>query len=111
MKNENFISALVRNQFPSFYEEEGKNFLSFMEAYYNFLEQERGIISQTNTLLQNHNIDESLENFIEYFRKDIIPSIPDSIVANKRLLAKHIKDFYQSRGTLSAYKLLFRILF
>jgi len=111
MKNENFISALVRNQFPSFYEEEGKNFLSFMEAYYNFLEQERGIISQTNTLLQNHNIDESLESFIEYFRKDIIPSIPDSIVANKRLLAKHIKDFYQSRGTLSAYKLLFRILF
>lgn len=111
MANENFISTLVRNQFPSFYQEEGKNFLAFIEAYYEWMETDRGAIERTNTILENHDIDDSLNEFIEYFRKDIMPNVPDSIVADKRLLAKHIKDFYQSRGTLSAYKLLFRLIF
>ena len=37
--------------------------------------------------------------------------VPENAVADKRLLAKHIKDFYQSKGTLASYKLLFRILY
>lgn len=111
MQNSKFVSALARNQFPAFYQEEGPNFLAFIEAYYEFMEQEGGVVEQTYSLKDNQDIDDTLESFIEYFRRDIIPSIPDSIVADKRLFAKHIKDFYQSRGTLSAYKLLFRILF
>lgn len=111
MANETFISALVKNQFPSFYHEEGPVFLEFIKAYYDWMEQSGKATDQIYTVRGNHDIDNALDEFIEYFRRDIIPSIPNSIVADKRLLAKHIKDFYQSRGTLSAYKLLFRILF
>ncbi len=39
MSVSNKISTLVQNQFPDFYKEDGENFLLFIEAYYEYLEQ------------------------------------------------------------------------
>lgn len=40
MRNiETRISPLIKSMFPSFYLEEGENFIAFMEAYYEWLEQ------------------------------------------------------------------------
>ena len=40
MRNiEQKISPLIKSMFPSFYMEEGENFVAFMEAYYEWLEQ------------------------------------------------------------------------
>ena len=40
MRNiEQKISPLIKSMFPSFYMEEGPNFVAFMEAYYEWLEQ------------------------------------------------------------------------
>ena len=39
MKNiEKRISPLIQSQFPSFYQEEGENFIAFVKAYYEWLE-------------------------------------------------------------------------
>ena len=38
-------------------------------------------------------------------------SLPASIAADKRLVAKHITDLYKSKGSRRAYELLFRIIF
>jgi len=40
MRNiEQKISPLISNMFPSFYQEDGQNFITFIEAYYEWLEQ------------------------------------------------------------------------
>lgn len=40
MRNiEQKISPLISNMFPAFYQEEGQNFITFIEAYYEWLEQ------------------------------------------------------------------------
>ncbi len=40
-----------------------------------------------------------------------MPEIPDDALADKRLLAKRIKDLYTTKGTIDSYKLLFKILY
>jgi hypothetical protein len=63
------------------------------------------------TLLQYRDIDTTIDRFIDYFRDDFMYEIPGNILADKRNILKHIKDFYQARGTENSFRFLFRILF
>ena len=105
------LSTLVENQFPQFYKEEGPKFLQFVKAYYEYLEQD-GKQQETQRNLQNYkDIDETLNEYIQYFRSELMAEIPNDALADKRLLAKRIKDLYTTKGTIESYKLLFRILY
>jgi len=47
---ESTISPLVKNMFPAFYQEEGENFIQFVEAYYEWLEENhQKLLLQSNT--------------------------------------------------------------
>jgi len=54
MKNiEKRISPLIQSQFPSFYQEEGENFIAFVKAYYEWLENSGIYINYSgNTVTQ-----------------------------------------------------------
>ena len=54
MKNiEKRISPLIQSQFPSFYQEEGENFIAFVKAYYEWLENSGTYINYSgNTVTQ-----------------------------------------------------------
>ena len=105
------ISAILENQFPDFYKEEGENFILFLKAYYEYMEQTGKLTHEMHNLLDYKDIDLTTNEYLEYFRRTLLAEIPDYALANKRLLAKRIKDFYQSKGTFESYKLLFRILY
>lgn len=105
------LSNLVENQFPQFYKEEGPKFLQFVKAYYQYLEQ-TGKQQDSQRNLQNYkDIDETLNEYIKYFRSELMAEIPNDALADKRLLAKRIRDLYTTKGTIESYKLLFRILY
>ena len=105
------LSTLVQSQFPSFYNEEGENFMAFIKAYYEWMETTDQTQHELKKLVEYKDIDDTIDEYIEYFRRTVMAEVPENAVADKRLLAKHIKDFYQSKGTLASYKLLFRILY
>lgn len=85
--------------------------MEFMEAYFSWLE-ETGNAQEVLTDFSNYrDIDKTVEDFLEYFRKNYFENIPKNVIVDKRLLAKHVKDLYVSKGASPAYKLLFRILF
>ena len=89
--------------------------MSFLEAYYSYLEQD-GKLTNTQKNLQNYiDIDYVVENnltdFIEQFRQQYISNIPTNVLADKAKLIKHIKQFYSSKGTEKSFKFLFRILY
>ena len=44
-KIESIISPFVENQFPSFYKEEGPQFIAFVKAYYEWLENSGSYIA------------------------------------------------------------------
>ena len=64
-----------------------------------------------NNLLSYADIDKTSGDFLEYFRRDFMPFIDRDILANKRLLQKHVQDLYLTKGTKESYEFLFRILY
>jgi hypothetical protein len=108
---EKYISPFIAQQFPSFYRSEGRNFIAFVKAYYEWLEQSNNAIGQSRSLLDNVDIDTTEDRFIEDFKAQYISNLPESVVADKRLLIKHITELYRSKGSRLGYELLFRLAF
>jgi len=111
MNIEKHISPFIASQFPSFYEEEGTNFIAFVKAYYEWAEQQDKFINLSRSIYEIKDIDSTSESFIKYFKNKYILSLPESIIADKKLLVKHILELYRSKGTQRAYELLFRLFF
>lgn len=111
MAIEKFVSPFIAQQFPAFYKEEGPNFIAFLKAYYEWMEDSQQTLQYARTLLENSDIDTTEAEFIKYFKNTYLHSLPESIIADKRLLVKHILDLYRAKGTPRAYELLFRLLF
>lgn len=108
---EKFISNFVQSQFPAFYREEGENFTLFMKAYYEWMEQSGNPVHESRSLLDYRDIDNTVEDFLEYFQKKYLYGIPFNIISNKRFLLKHILDVYRSKGTIQCYRLLFKLIY
>ena len=104
------ISNLVASQLPFFVRNDHENFVAFLEAYYEFLEQQNGVNNLTKNLLNQSDIDLT-DLFVENFYNNFIPFIPKDTAVDKTLILKHIKDFYRSRGTEKSIRFLMRILF
>ena len=105
------VSPLVEAQFPEHIRENGPRFVAFLEAYYEYLEQTNKAGNAIRTLNDNQDIDRTVSDFVEYFRREFALSIPKSALADKRLIVKHIREFYRSRGSQKSFKFLFHILF
>jgi hypothetical protein len=114
---EKTISNFIENQFPQFYKEEGQNFIQFVKAYYEWLEEDSstngygGSIKESRKLFDYRDIDTTVERFLEYFQKKYLYGIPFNVIINKRFLLKHILDVYRSKTTIQGYKLLFRLIY
>jgi hypothetical protein len=107
----NKISHIINSQVPFFVRNDHPKFITFLEAYYRFLEQENETLNQIKTLKDNSDIDRSIDLFLEKFYDNYIRLVPKEILADKTILVKHVKDFYRSRGTEKSIRFLLRLLF
>lgn len=105
------ISSQVESQFPGFIREEGPQFVAFLKAYFEYMEQSGNSINASRSIRDNIDIDRTVDSFVEYFRKEFMINIPKETLADKRLLTKHIRDFYRTRGSQESYRFLFRAIF
>jgi len=107
----NKISAIVSSQLPEFVRNENPVFVSFIEAYYKFVEQDKNSQEIIQNLLLYNDIDSTTEDFIKYFLSNYASILPENIIANKKLAIKRIKDIYESKGSPLSFQLFFRIVF
>jgi hypothetical protein len=105
------ISHLVSSQVPFFVRNDHANFIRFIEAYYEFLEQEGGLVDISKNVLSYRDIDQSIGIFEQKLHDTFLKLIPEDIQADKTLLLKHIKDFYRARGTEKSIRFLLNLLF
>ena len=105
------ISKIVSSQLPEFIQSDYSTFVSFIEAYYKFLEQDQGAFELIQNARSYNDLDKTTESFVQYFLKNYAQDIPVSVLANKRFLVKRIKDLYESKGSELSFKLLFNLLF
>jgi hypothetical protein len=111
-------SILVNRQVPEFVRDEYPTFVTFLEAYYQFLEgtantgtTANNLVTTSKNLRDIRDVDSSLENFQTNFYNTYASLIPLDVQANKELLFKHLVSLYKSKGSDSSFKLLFQLLF
>ena len=120
-------SVQIAQQLPEFVRDDPnyQNFVLFLEAYYEWLETQytananstivsttsQGITYGSKNILNYVDVDETLDEFLQYFLNDFLPYIPVEISTDKRKLLKISKQFYQSKGTENSYKFLFKVLY
>jgi len=98
---------IAASQLPEFVRAQFPTFVAFVEAYYEWLD------TQQVDYKKLRDIDETLVDFIKYFKAEIAHNYPivSSNYDTERFLLKHIKDQYLAKGSEASYKLLFRLLF
>ena len=106
-------SILVNSQLPDFVRDnpDYANFNLFLQAYYEWMEQNGKVTDRTENLLNYKDIDETTEEFLDYFTNDFLPYFPQDILIDKRTAVKVARELYQTKGTPASYKFLFRILY
>ena len=120
MTNHPKTSQLVSSQVPGFVRADHPLFVSFLEAYYEWLES-TGDVGQFQgglDLLSQRDIDSTFDSFVQYFKKEYLLNFPeklavdnDGIPVNERNLVKNIRQFFRAKGSEKSYEFLFRILY
>jgi len=107
----NKISYLINSQVPFFVQNDHPNFIRFLEAYYEFLEQQGAELDTIKNMQKYYDVDTSIDDFLQKFYDSLLKFIPEETTVDKTLLVKNIKEFYRSRGTEKSVRFLMRLLF
>ncbi|NBP55068.1 hypothetical protein EBU71_00720 [bacterium] len=128
MISNNYKTSLqVAKQLPEFIQNDSsyQNFVAFIEAYYQWMEASysanasntivtstgQGVTHASKNLLSYTDVDNTLDEFVDYFINDFLPYIPKEALTDKRKLLKISKELYNTKGTENSYKFLFRALY
>jgi hypothetical protein len=109
-------SLLINRQVPEFVREEHPIFITFLEAYYEYLENKQGsqfndLIKRAKDLRDLSDVDDSIEEFEESFFNMYASIVPRDVAVDKALLIKNVLPLYLAKGSENAFKLLFRMMF
>ena len=105
------ISQLVKNQFPSFYHDEGEMFIAFVKAYYEWLESNNQALYHSRRLAEYKDIDKTIDDFIIDFKNKYLSDVQFNVATNKRLFVKNALEFYRAKGSPRAVDLFFKLIY
>jgi len=120
------VYPYISEQIPDFIRSNYELFEKFIKVYYEYMEKQNdseSLIDATvykkltnpNDLIQGQqeyrDPDKTLEAFLEYFKRDILPISVTPQGANDRFIINKIRDLYLSKGTPNSFKLFFRLLY
>lgn len=110
------IKDLINDQMPEFIRAEDPTFISFVKAYYEWMDtygeaNTNGTIYQTRKLLDYSDVDSTSSEFLNHFKNSFLPYFPEDILSDKPKLIKNIREFYQKKGSQESLKFLFRVLY
>ena len=107
------VSVKVEGQLPAFVKQDHTTFVAFMEAYYEYMEQQGKPYEIIGNLHNYANVDKTTDDFLKYFKKQFGEDIPEVVFANanKPFVLKHLRDFYRTKGSEKSFQFLFRLLY
>ena len=109
----NKTSLLIPSQLPEFIRDNPDygNFVLFLQAYYEWMEQQGGAVYESKSLPSYYDIDTTLDEFLKYYENDFLSFFPEGSLVDERKLIKVAKELYQAKGTPASYQFLFRVLY
>lgn len=109
--SEDKISSLIQSQFPDFYRTDGPDFVAFVKAYYEWLEQTNNVLYHSRKLYDYRDVDKTIDDFLVYFKNKYLVDFPFTTTADKRSIIKKSLEIYRAKGSEQALKLVLRLLF
>ena len=105
------ISTLISSQVPFFVRNDHENFVRFVEAYYEYLEQTGNTMERAKNMPEHRDVDSTIDEFAEHFHENFLKLLPQDRIIDQGYILKHIKDFYRARGSEKSIRFLMRLLF
>ena len=96
---------------PQFIEEDYPQFAKFVRAYYKWLSLDSSPLGKGRAIHTWKDIDESVDEFTDYYANQYIEEFPRDMVASKKRVIKQAKEFYRSKGSEKSVAGLFGILY
>jgi hypothetical protein len=122
----NVVQPFVSQNLPEFISSDNPKFKLFIEAYYEYLEKRNDsealnvkemfkAIDNPMAVVNNSNdykdVDNTLDNFLDYFKREVLPIAIKTNAVTDRFLIKKIRDVYLAKGSPKSFELLFRMLY
>lgn len=106
------LSLLIQKYCPDYLPEKYPKFIAFLKAYYDWSTnvKEFNPWRVVSHLIEWGDIDETLDEFINYFKEEYLESLNIDFNGDMREFMKHSKEFYSSRGTPESFRFLLRLL-
>ena len=105
------ISPLVAQQLPDFVRGEYSTFVTFIEKYYEWMQQSGNLIDASGSIRYAQDIDLATDDYIALIQKEFLPFFPQESALDKRKFLKLVNQFYSSKGTPDSVKFLFQALY
>lgn len=106
-----YLHNTVSSQLPNHVVKDYPLFVEFLKAYYQWMETK----GQPYFALTNHldwlNFKDSMDDYVEFLRKEYIFNLPAEIDGGLELFLKNSKDFHLAAGTEDSFKFIFKILY
>jgi len=113
------LKSIVSKQIPEFAREDYPLFVAFIEAYYEFMDK-KTFVDGTTTVSAGYqqrnlelirDVDETLDEFIQFFKNELDIFGDNYEFINQKLLLRKVKQLFVAKGVESSYKFLFKLLY
>ena len=105
------IKDLVDRQLPQFIRTDHATFVTFIEKYYEWMEQNGYTYEAVSNLLKYKDVDYAIDSFLKFIQYEFLHHVPDDLETDKRKFLKHVREFYRAKGTDPSFRTWFRAMF
>ncbi len=105
------LSSAVKNQIPAFYHQYGPGFVSFIEQFYKWMEEEGQLTYITRRLPELKNVQTTDNELLYHFKEKYLSGVELTDPEGIRNLIKNTKDLYDTKGSKRSFELLFKLLY
>jgi hypothetical protein len=105
------VTALIEQQFPDYVLEYYPMFVIFVTKYYEWLEQGGNPQNIIQNIRYNNDIDTVASSLLTRFMAMYAPDLPLQASADRSIVLKYIRQFYDKKGSEESFKFFFRAFF
>lgn len=80
-------------------------------AVANLINLKDNILRRSGNLLQYRNLATTVDIYSDYLKEELYANFPKSLNGNDRLVARKLKDYYESKGQEQSFRFLFKTLY
>ena len=105
------LSSILKYKLPDFVREDHELFVAFVQAYYEWMEQEGQAHHFLQTYRENMDVDRASDAFIDEFMVEFADTFPKTTLIPRNVLLKTIREFYLAKGSEDSFRFIFTVLF